>query len=75
MSNARNLANLLGTSTTVPSSKQPAGSILQVITSNSDAVSSIASETYADIPAMTATISKIIIRVIRTYVMFQLPSK
>ena len=30
MSNARNLANLLGTSTTVPSSKQPAGSVLQV---------------------------------------------
>ena len=69
MSNARNLANLLGTSTTVPSSKQPAGSILQVITSNSNAVSSIDSETYADIPAMTATItpratsSKILIQV------------
>ena len=30
MSNARNLANLLGTNTTVPSSKQPAGSVLQV---------------------------------------------
>lgn len=31
MSNARNLANLLGTNTTVPSSKQPAGSVLQVV--------------------------------------------
>ena len=30
MSNARNLANLLGTSTTVPKAKQPAGSVLQV---------------------------------------------
>ena len=30
MSNARNLANLLGTNTTVPSSKQPSGAILQV---------------------------------------------
>ena len=30
MSNDRNLANLLGTSTTVPSSTQPAGAVLQV---------------------------------------------
>jgi len=30
MSNARNLANLLGTSTTVPSLKQPAGTVLQI---------------------------------------------
>jgi hypothetical protein len=34
MSNARNLANLLGTSTKVPSSKQPAGSVLQCVTTN-----------------------------------------
>ena len=34
MSNARNLANLLGTSTTVPSLKQPAGSVLQCVTTN-----------------------------------------
>ena len=34
MSNARNLANLLGTSTSVPSSKQPAGSVLQCVTTN-----------------------------------------
>ena len=30
MSNARNLANLLGTATTVPSAKMPTGSILQI---------------------------------------------
>ena len=30
MSNARNLANLLGTGTTVPSAKMPTGSILQI---------------------------------------------
>ena len=30
MSNARNLANLLGTGTTVPSAKMPSGSVLQV---------------------------------------------
>jgi hypothetical protein len=34
MSNARNLANLLGTSTTVPRAKQPAGSVLQCVTTN-----------------------------------------
>ena len=34
MSNARNLANLLGTSTTVPRVKQPAGSVLQCVTTN-----------------------------------------
>ena len=34
MSNARNLANLLGTNTTVPMAKQPAGSVLQCVTTN-----------------------------------------
>ena len=34
MSNARNLANLLGTNTTVPRAKQPAGSVLQCVTTN-----------------------------------------
>ena len=69
MSNARNLANLLGTSTTVPSLKQPAGSVLQVQSSVSTAASTISSTTYADIPSMTATItpastsSKILIQV------------
>ena len=36
MSNARNLANLLGTSTTVPRVKQPAGSVLQMTTNYPD---------------------------------------
>ena len=31
MSNARNLANLLGTGTTVPSAKMPTGSIIQTV--------------------------------------------
>ena len=34
MSNARNLANLLGTSTTVPSSKMITGSIIQTVYNN-----------------------------------------
>ena len=34
MSNARNLANLLGTNTTVPRAKQPSGSVLQCVTTN-----------------------------------------
>ena len=41
MSNARNLANLLGTSTTVPSSKQPAGSVLQVVSTTKTDVASL----------------------------------
>jgi len=57
MSNARNLANLLGTSTTVPSSKQPSGSILQVVSNSSTSVVTTDSTSFADIAFATATIT------------------
>ena len=60
MSNARNLANLLGTSTTVPSSKQPAGSVLQVVSTTKTDVTSFASSntnTFVDISGMSVSIT------------------
>jgi|TARA_R100001460_G_scaffold31349_1_gene61760 hypothetical protein len=61
MSNARNLANLLGTSTTVPTSKQPAGSVLQVVQATNQTQTSIAgaatqgAANYTDIVSATIT--------------------
>ena len=58
MSNARNLANLLGTATTVPTAKMPSGSILQVKTATTDAQQALsASSTYTDITGLTVNIT------------------
>ena len=60
MSNARNLANLLGTSTTVPSLKQPAGSVLQVVSTTKTDVTSFASsntDNFVDISGMSVSIT------------------
>ena len=58
MSNARNLANLLGTGSTVPTAKMPSGSILQVKTATTDAQQALsASSTYTDITGLTVNIT------------------
>tara|TARA_B100001939_G_C16893891_1_gene596683 strand:- start:359 stop:898 length:540 start_codon:yes stop_codon:yes gene_type:complete len=58
MSNARNLANLLGTGTTVPSAKMPAGSILQVKTATKTASQSNASSnSFSDITDLSQSIT------------------
>ena len=60
MSNARNLANLLGTATSVPSAKMPAGSVIQTVNSTkSGAVSSTSQSSYTD-TGLTATITPLI---------------
>ena len=46
MSNARNLSNLLGTSTTVPSGNLPSGSVIQVATDTSGSNTVITGTTY-----------------------------
>ena len=68
MSNARNLANLLGTGTAVPSAKMPSGSILQVVTATTDNQQSLSPSTsWADITGLpvnitpTATSNKILV--------------
>ena len=62
MSNARNLANFLGTSTTVPSSKlslaaadMPAGNILQVVTARTTTLTAFSGTSDVDIMAVTIT--------------------
>lgn len=66
MSNARILADLMGTSTTVPSSKlslgasdMPSGSVLQVVTAEkTDAESiSVTLNTYSDVPDLSLSIT------------------
>lgn len=64
MSNARILADLMGTSTTVPSSKlslvtgdMPSGSVLQVKSASSTTVLDTNSQTFADIPGMSVSIT------------------
>ena len=65
MSNARKLANLLGTSTTVPSSKlsltaadMPTGSIIQTVTNSSTGTASSKTNTsYELVPNFTLTIT------------------
>ena len=58
MSNARNLANLLGTGTAVPSAKMPSGSILQVVTATTDNQESLSTSTsWADITGLTVNIT------------------
>ena len=70
MSNARNLANFLGTSTTVPSGKivaasLPSDSVLQVKSTVKADIQSIAGSTFADIMSVsitpTSTSSKIFV--------------
>lgn len=67
MSNARNLANLLGTSTTVPSSKMPTGSVLQVkqtINSNRGTVQSATLTDFITVSITpTSASSKILVEV------------
>lgn len=57
MSNARNLANLLGSSTTVPSAKMPTGSVVQVqhVISNSSTTYATTSSSGHDILDKTVT--------------------
>jgi len=60
MSNARNLADLLGTSTTVPPSKLPSGTVLQVKQTSINTVLSTAStgeSTFVDIAGMSVSIT------------------
>ena len=64
MSNARNLASFLGTSTTVPSSKlslttadMPTGSVLQVLQAVKTDTFSTTSGTFAQVPDLTITIT------------------
>ena len=57
MSNARNLANLLGTSTTVPTSKQPAGSVLQVVQAVKTDTQTFNANTYSAISSLSAVIT------------------
>lgn len=64
MSNARILADLMGTSTTVPSSKLslgasdlPSGSVLQVKSAESTATQTISSNTRADGTGLTVTLT------------------
>ena len=64
MSNARNLASLLGTSTTVPSSKlslttadMPTGSVLQVLQAVKTDTFSTTSGTFVQVPDLTVTIT------------------
>ena len=64
MSNARNLANLLGTSTTIPSGKVvsaslPSGSVLQVVTAEKTDAETISAvlNTYTDIPDLSLSIT------------------
>lgn len=67
MSNARKLANLLGTSTTVPSSKMPTGSVLQVkqtINSNRGTVQSATLTDFITVSITpTSASSKILVEV------------
>ena len=67
MSNARKLANLLGTSTTVPSSKMPTGSVLQVKQTVSSARATVTTATLSDFLTVsitpTSTSSKILVEV------------
>ena len=67
MSNARKLANLLGTSTTVPSSKMPTGSVLQVKQTLSSARATVTTATLSDFLTVsitpTSTSSKILVEV------------
>lgn len=67
MSNARKLANLLGTSTTVPSSKMPTGSVLQVKQTVSSARATVQTATLSDFLTVsitpTSTSSKILVEV------------
>ena len=48
MSNARNLANLLGTGSVVPTSKMPTGSVLQVVEGTRNDGTNTGSSTYSD---------------------------
>ena len=58
MSNARNLANLLGTGTTVPSAKMPTGSVLQVLSAKkTDSQSVASSDSFADISGLSIAIT------------------
>lgn len=64
MSNARNLASFLGTSTTVPSSKlslttadMPTGSVLQVLQAVKTDTFSTTSGTFVQVPDLTVTIT------------------
>jgi len=55
MSNARNLANLLGTSTTVPSVSMPTGSVLQTLQANKTDTQLIESASFVDILTQAIT--------------------
>ena len=58
MSNARNLANLLGTGTTVPSAKMPSGTVLQCLSAHSFAEQEIDStSTWTDVVGLSVNIT------------------
>ena len=57
MSNARNLANLLGTNTTVPSSKQPSGSVLQVVETSMDSRLDLDNNDWIQVTGFEASIT------------------
>jgi len=58
MSNARNLANLLGTGTTVPSAKMPTGSVLQVLqVVDTTKVTFTTDDTWADLGNLSLAIT------------------
>lgn len=57
MSNARNLASLLGTSATVPSSNLPSGSVLQVVSATKTDKQSTTSATPSDITGLSVSIT------------------
>ena len=58
MSNARNLANLLGTGTTVPSAKMPSGTVLQCLSAHSFAEQEIDSTTtWTDVTGLSVNIT------------------
>jgi hypothetical protein len=58
MSNARNLANLLGTGTTVPSAKMPSGTVLQCLSAHSFTEQEIDSTTtWTDVTGLSVNIT------------------
>tara|TARA_A100001035_G_C27660819_1_gene443673 strand:+ start:196 stop:753 length:558 start_codon:yes stop_codon:yes gene_type:complete len=57
MSNARNLANLLGTGTTVPSAKMPTGSVLQTLSATITDVRTMQTTSWADITGLSLNIT------------------
>jgi len=57
MSNARNLATLLGTNTALPTSKMPSGSILQVKSSTMTDTFENPGTSFADVTGLSATIT------------------